>query len=297
MKRILMAAAALLMLAGCAKNQEPVHVVVFGLDGWGAYCVEQADMPNIRSLMENGAYTLQKRTMLPSHSATNWATQFMGVGPQVHGFTKCCSPKADMEPIFVNEYGIFPTIFRRLRDQRPEAKIGMLYDWKGLAAVVDTLAFDYREFSGPGEEGRRNTVEKAGAYIQEMHPDLLLVYFGEIDHVGHSAGHDTPEYYKAVKTIDMCIGDVIQSVKDAGIYDNTVFVVTSDHGGIGLGHGGINPLEMETPFVLCGKGIKKLGNLNKICVQVDVAPTLAAILGINMPADEIWGRPLTEVLE
>ena len=38
------------------------HVILIGLDGWGAYSVEKADIPNTKSLMENGSYTLKKRS-------------------------------------------------------------------------------------------------------------------------------------------------------------------------------------------------------------------------------------------
>lgn len=45
------------------------HVVLIGLDGWGAYSLPKADMPNVKKLMEDGAYTLKKRSALPSSSA------------------------------------------------------------------------------------------------------------------------------------------------------------------------------------------------------------------------------------
>ena len=59
--------------------------------------------------------------------------------------------------------------------------------------------------------------------------------------------------------------------------------VCSDHGQIDQGgHGGQDPVVLVEPFVLAGKGIKNgdFGNVN----MSDVAPTLAAILGINIPA-------------
>ena len=31
------------------------HVIFIGLDGWGAYSLPQADMPNVKSLMDKGA--------------------------------------------------------------------------------------------------------------------------------------------------------------------------------------------------------------------------------------------------
>ena len=55
------------------------HIVYIGLDGWGAYSVPKADMPNVRTLMSQGCYTLHKRTVNPSSSAPNWASMFMGV--------------------------------------------------------------------------------------------------------------------------------------------------------------------------------------------------------------------------
>ena len=62
-----------------APKQRAKHVVLIGLDGWGAYSVHKADMPALASLMEQGSYTLKKRTVLPSSSAPNWASMFMGI--------------------------------------------------------------------------------------------------------------------------------------------------------------------------------------------------------------------------
>ena len=62
------------------------HVVFIGLDGWGAYSLPKADMPNVKKLMEDGSYTLKKRSALPSSSAINWASMFMGAGPELHGY-------------------------------------------------------------------------------------------------------------------------------------------------------------------------------------------------------------------
>lgn len=42
-----------------ATKRKAQHVVLIGLDGWGAYSVEKADIPNIKNVMANGAYTLK----------------------------------------------------------------------------------------------------------------------------------------------------------------------------------------------------------------------------------------------
>ncbi len=48
-----------------AQNWKAKHVVLIGLDGWGAYSVEKAEMPNVKTLMDAGCYTLKKRSVLP----------------------------------------------------------------------------------------------------------------------------------------------------------------------------------------------------------------------------------------
>ena len=63
---------ACIALTSCEqKQQTPIaeHVILIGLDGWGAYSLPEADMPTVKQLMEDGAYTLEKRSVLPSSGA------------------------------------------------------------------------------------------------------------------------------------------------------------------------------------------------------------------------------------
>ena len=82
MKKLLILAFLLLgcfSMASYAAKPKAKHVVYIGLDGWGSYSMPKANMPTVKSLMETGCYTMQKRTVLPSSSAVNWASMFMGV--------------------------------------------------------------------------------------------------------------------------------------------------------------------------------------------------------------------------
>lgn len=138
-----------------------------------------------------------------------------------------------------------------------------------------------------------NMAEK---YIKEKKPVLMAVCFDEPDHTGHTAGHNTPEYYAKLEVLDSYIGRIVNAAKEAGIADNTVFIITSDHGGTGKGHGGITMEEMETPFIIAGKNIRKGGEMSESMMQYDVASTIARILALDQP--QVWiGRPMTEVFE
>lgn len=273
------------------------HVILIGLDGWGAYSLPKADMPNTKKLMEDGAYTLKKRSTLPSSSAINWASMFMGAGPELHGYTDWGSKTPELPSRVLNQHGIFPTIFQLLRDDRPKAEIGCLHEWEGIKYLVDTLSLSYRHQVLDCNKTPKELGDKASAYIKEKHPDLLAICFDGPDHTGHTAGHDTPEYYEKLKELDSYIGQIVQAVKDAGMLDETIFILTSDHGGINKGHGGKTMQEMETPFIISGKNTKRGLCFDDISMmQFDIASTIAYIFNLEQP--QVWiGRPMKNVFK
>lgn len=286
----------LCMMFSCTAEQplgkKAQHVVFIGMDGWGAYSMPKANMPNVKKLMEEGAYTLSKRTVLPSSSAVNWASMFMGAGPELHGFTTWGSQKPDLPSKELSHYGLFPSIWGLVRDAYPEMEIGYIYEWDGMKHLAEMQAMSWEENPSDSEK----TAKAAVKYIKEKKPGYVGIIFAEPDYTGHGAGHDTPEYYAQLKVLDNYVGEIIQAVEDAGMTDETIFVVTSDHGGINKGHGGITMEEMETPFIVSGKGIKKNHEIKQSMMQFDVAATLASIFNVKQPA--VWiGRPMDEIFE
>lgn len=267
------------------------HVVLIGIDGWGAYSVAKAKIPNIRQLMGNGAYTLKKRSVLPSSSAVNWASMYMGAGPELHGYCEWGSQVPDLPSRVVNEDGIFPTIFSELRAVAPDAEIGSIYEWDGIRYLLDTLALSYDKHVKEAGQDPAATARYAVAYIKDKKPTLANIVFDALDHTGHSEGHDTPAYYDKLEEIDGYIGQIVQAIKDAGIEEETIIIVTADHGGIGKGHGGRTMTEMETPFIICGKHVKKGTLIEDSMMQFDIASTIAAIFSLQQP--QVWiGRPM-----
>jgi len=124
----------------------------------------------------------------------------------------------------------------------------------------------------------------------------MAIIYDDPDHVGHSKGHDTPEYYARMEELDACLGEIIAAIKEAGIYDDSIIVVTSDHGGIGTGHGGQSMMEMETPFIIAGKNIKQGGEFTEVMLQQDTAHTLAEAFGLTVP--QMWnGNSMSHVFE
>lgn len=281
---------------GFAGKPKAKHVVFIGLDGWGAYSVPTADMPTLKKLMRQGCYTLQKRTVSPSSSAPNWASLFMGVGPELHGYTQWGSRTPEIPSRVIGKHDIFPTIFQIYRDACPKAEIGALYEWDGIAYLVDTLSLSYHYLAPDYNKYPTALCEASENYIKSRKPNLVAICFDNPDHVGHHDGHDTPAYYDKLKELDGYIARIVKAVDDAGMTNETIFIITSDHGGINKGHGGISLQEMETPFIICGKGIRHTGRFSESMMQFDVASTMAYILGLQQP--QVWiGRPMKQVFK
>jgi len=279
-----------------AEKNESKHLVLISFDGWGSYSVPKADMPTVRHMMDNGCYTLEKRTVLPSSSAPNWASMFMGAATEQHGYTQWNSKTPEIPSQAILKHNIFPTIFQITRDAYPDAEIDVLYEWDGIKHLIDTLSVSHHEIAPDAVNNPQRLPNLARKYIIEKKPLLLAVCFDEPDHTGHSAGHDTPEYYSKLAELDNYIAQIVNATKEAGTFENTVFILTSDHGGIGKGHGGTTMAEMQSPFIIFGCGIKNLGKFSESMMQYDVASTIAYALGVEQP--QVWvGRPMKNVFK
>jgi predicted AlkP superfamily pyrophosphatase or phosphodiesterase len=270
------------------------RVIIVGLDGASPNGLRNAKTPNIGALRDAGAYTYHARGVMPTVSSPNWASMIMGAGPEQHGITsnEWEREKFEIPPTATGPGGIFPTIFGVLREQKPAARIGCFYDWKGFGRLLEPKAPDALEHG----EGPADTVRRAVAFWKSRKPDFIFIQLDHVDHAGHESGHGTPPYYEAIAEADRLIGEMIAAVRQTGLNDETVFIVTADHGGRGKKHGEDNLDCIEIPWIIAGPGIAR-GRQIKAPVNIfDTAPTVARLLGLKAP--ECWiGRPVEEALQ
>jgi predicted AlkP superfamily pyrophosphatase or phosphodiesterase len=264
-----------------SENQKPLakHVILIGSDGFGAYAFNKAKVPNLRKLMQEGSYSLEARCVLPSSSAVNWASMIMGSGPELHGYTEWGSKTPELPSRIIGKGNIYPTIFSLIEEQLPEAKKGVVYTWGGIGYLFEKSMVDI-DYNGKTDV---DTAKKALKFIVDEKPALTFIHFDEPDGAGHNIGHDTPEYYEAVEKIDSLVGIIITTLEKNNLMDDTAIIFSSDHGGIGKGHGGKTLEEVEIPWILYSKNIPKKGKLNSSIVTYDTAATIADILGIKPP--------------
>lgn len=269
------------------------HVILIGMDGFGAYCFPHVDNPNMKQMMQDGAWTLKARSVLPSSSAVNWASMVMGAGPEIHGYTEWDSRKPELPSRELDQYGMFPSIYTLLREQKPKAEIGVIYSWDGIGYLFPKAAVN--KDLGTHDNDSLATAASV-TYIKEKKPDFLFIHFDEPDGTGHNIGHNIQPYFDQVAKNDVLLGKILQAVKDAGMWDNTIILLTADHGGIKKGHGGKTMEEMQIPWIIRGPGVAKNKEISGSVMTYDTAATLAWIFGLKTP--QVWiGRPVKDAFK
>ena len=142
----------------------------------------------------------------------------------------------------------------------------------------------------------RTVARDAALYITEKKPNLCFIHLTDPDNTGHAYGWGSPEQIKAFADVDAALGVILQAVREAGIADNSVLIITADHGGHGKTHGLSIPDDMNIPWIAWGKGVKKGFEITAPVKTYDTAATALWLLDVPRP-DSLDGHPVTSAFE
>ncbi len=70
----------------------------------------------------------------------------------------------------------------------------------------------------------------AAAMIREFKPNLLMIHPAHVDAYRHQTGLFTDRVKQGLYETDFWFGELVKATQDAGIFEKTDFIVTSDHG-------------------------------------------------------------------
>jgi hypothetical protein len=133
-------------------------------------------------------------------------------------------------------------------------------------------------------------VRRAVAMMARRDWQLCIVHLGGLDNASHRFTPFGDEFRAKARAVD---DDLARIVGAAGAA--TTVIITSDHGTSDRGHHGSGePITRRTPLVLTGAGIARGRTLD--AQQTDVAPTIAALLGLPVPAPS-EGQILLDALD
>lgn len=285
-----------LVLSISCKQNVPVakRVVMIGLDGFSLEGYQTAKHPNIDALFEDGVISTSTRTVMPSVTIPNWTSHLTGGGPEQHGVFGNGWEKDEhpLDPQEMDAEGYYPSIFKIVKDNIPTIKTGFYWNWKSLIKPFNEKYLDEVKFE-ENDEYTQNYQSALDFLIEHKDaPTLVFLYSVHVDHAGHSHQWMSPEYITAIEEVDVKIGEFIEKLKAKDLYDDTHFLLFTDHGGIGNGHGGTSEQEMIVPWMITGPGIKKDGQLKSPNSNANTAAVVASLFGINQtPASWIGKVP------
>lgn len=263
---------------------QPPHatrVLILSIDGLRPDAIPLAPMPNLMALMQSGAYTLAAQTVFPSVTLIAHSSMLTGLCPAKHG---------------VNWNDYIP--------ENGYAQGTDLFDLAHAAGLQTAMYVNkekLRQITEPASTDRfvyvndRDSV-LADALLADFPQDfgLLFVHFGTTDGMGHVHGWMSPEQLSVAYRADEALGRILAELDARGLRDETLVIVSADHGGHDTTHGTYMPVDMTIPWVAAGPGITP-GVLASPVHTMDTAATAAYVLGLPIPSE--WdGVPVYEAL-
>jgi predicted AlkP superfamily pyrophosphatase or phosphodiesterase len=252
------------------------RVAILGVDGAGSF-FSQTATPHMDALFQNGAVTYDALTSIPTISAECWGSMLLGVEPEKHGLTNeivSLAPYDAQSP--------YPSVFRVARAALPGAALASFCNWSPINRGI------IEENLGVHNENAGNDATVCGQvldYLEANDPALLFVQFDEVDGAGHKFGYGARLHLEKITEIDALIGQIVSKYQEKGYAEETLFIVSADHGGnTQHGHGGESDAEKLIFIGFAGRAVPK-GTLSGVNVR-DIAAVAATALGLPLP--ESW---------
>jgi hypothetical protein len=270
------------------------RVVLVIIDGLGA---DEAQLAYLDELRRRGA-AATARVPYPTISRPNYVTILTGVPPRDSGVraNRVAVPvavdtvmdhvrAAGLRVATASDFGMLASLFLRGTD----SLLGV--DWIERGTRVTPPA----PITWPFDDVRRaDSLEALGPAIAELAAGaaaFIPVLVLDVDRAGHASGIGD-DYRAAAAAADRML-----RVAFAGIdLARDTVIVTADHGHVAPGgHGGDEREVSNVPLILAGNGIVP-GAVARDARLIDVAPTVAALLGVPAPR-HAEGRALVELLQ
>ncbi|RYG00972.1 MAG: alkaline phosphatase family protein [Chitinophagaceae bacterium] len=239
--------------------QEAKHVVLITIDGFrpNFYMEDTWQTPNLMKLKAEGTHALGVNSVFPSMTYPSHTTIVTGVKPAKHGvyFNGMFEPNGSTGKIYWNDSSIkAKTLWTAAKEKGlvtaamfwpVAAEAPVTYNIADIGSLGEKAREDYSVPTGflkkvkkelfndsaRVEYGKDQNVAAIAAYvIKTAKPALMTVHLFGVDHYSHEAGRDGEAPRAAVRAADSAIGIIRKSLEDAGIWNNTVFIVTGDHG-------------------------------------------------------------------
>lgn len=255
------------------------RVLILSIDGLRPDAIDLAPMPNLLALMQNSAYTLNAQTILPSVTLPSHASMLGGVCPSKHG-------------VDWNDY--IPT-----RGYAIGTDLFDIAHANGLQTVMHVGKEKLRQITEPTSLDIFTYVNDRDLIVTQRLLDdfpqdfgVLFIHFPLVDGMGHVFGWMSPQQLSVAFRADEALGNLLAELDKRGLRDETLIIISADHGGHGTTHGSSLPEDMTIPWIVSGPGVQPKVLTTQVHTM-DTAATAAFMLGLPIPPE--WdGVPVYE---
>lgn len=270
------------------------HVVVIGLDGCRPELLRDHATGPLQKLWEKGAFSWTAEAAVPSVTQVNFASILTGCTPAKHGIDQVAWDHDTSPKLKVKVTTIFEVLAQNKRSGAAFLGHEKLYPVETASATAAGIYFAH------SPHGAKAAAPLAARYLREHQPAFTFIYFGDLDGAGHRDGWMSPQQIATMAEINAGVALVMAAIEETAMKDNTVVIVTADHGGHGKSHSQGTPEDRKIPWVCWGKGIKHGAELceceGEMIRNHDTAATALYVLGIEPPRE--WdGRIVAEAFE
>ncbi len=292
-----------------ARNLVIVTIDTLRADRLGAYGSTTVATPNMDRLAREGAMALQASVHVPLTRPSH-ISLFTGLHPDEHGIRDNVSPplaaKVPLLAEILQQRGFQTGAFVSSIVLSKQSGLG-----RGFAHYSDRfdIGQDDARFLNTIQKSGDKTIEEATKWIAEPGSERRFAWVHLYD--PHDP-YEAPEPYASryadrpydgeVAWSDELIGRLDAVLASTGMRDNTLLVVTSDHGE-GLEehdesvHGFfVYETTLRVPFIVRGPGIRPGTRLDLVARTVDVLPTVLDQLGLADAMPSVSGRSLKAAL-
>lgn len=245
MKKIILTACTIAI--ACGLTAQDRKVLFIGIDGVRSDALIQANTPNMDALMENGLYTYDSWHLGVTVSGSSWSNMLTGVWEAKHGVTNNSYTGSNY-----NDFPYFPT---RAKEVRPDLKAVQVVSWGPMSNNVYNDGWDQKLLPPTDDACLLVAINQ----LQDPNLDILFIHLDDVDATGHGNGFspDVTPYMNQIEYVDGQVGQLLNALYSRPNYANEDWLIlaTTDHGGIGLGHGGNSDEERAIWWVASGGGV------------------------------------------
>jgi arylsulfatase A-like enzyme len=145
---------------------------------------------------------------------------------------------------------------------------------------------------------RKDPTRPIFMFSQPQNVHILTVYKRHSEQLVHTKASIEQSYSQELRRMDGCFGSFMNYLKKKELYQNSIIVLTADHGE--LGHGShatsVEPDIMRVPLIIhVPEKVRRTFHyeLAKLAFTTDITPSIYYLLGHRpIRTDEILGRPL-----